>query len=190
MWPDRVLNISSAAALGVWKLQSQVCLGSKWLPRRQVAVQAGADIIFGWTPVQYLITQSNLSTVWMLSISVRVIKRSRTLGKHKNEDTAARWWDCFNSQSVSYSFDPQLKGSQPHKADKLKSRRGGQAQDDSICFKPTHQKKKEGKKKHLTAVTTGQKKVETNNKIHDAIKQIHSWGVGLRSHKLNHSRAA
>lgn len=41
-------------------------------------------------------------------------------------------------------------------------------------------KKKEGKKNYLTAVTTGQKKVETNNKIHDAIKQIHSWGVGLR----------
>lgn len=86
-------------------------------------------------PVQNLITQSNLSTVWVPSISVRVIKRSRTLGKHRNEDTAARWWDCFNSRSVSYSFDPQLKGSQPHKADKLRSRWRGQAQDDSICFK-------------------------------------------------------
>lgn len=86
-------------------------------------------------PVQYLIAQSNLSVVWMPSISVRLIKRSRTLGKHRNEDTAARWWDCFNSQSVSYSFDRQLKGSQPHKADKLRSRGRGKTLDDSICFK-------------------------------------------------------
>lgn len=110
------------------------CLRSKWLPQIGWCTSRGRHH-FLLNPAQYLITQSNLSVVWMPSISVRVIKRSRTLGKHRNEDTAARWWDCFNSQSVSYGFDPQLKGSQPHRADKLRSMGRGQARDNSICFK-------------------------------------------------------
>lgn len=160
MLPNKVLNISNC----VWAFESAITNG--WVPGIKMAT-----FQIGWctsrgrhhfllNPVQYLITQPNLSTVWMPSISVRVIRRSRTLGKHMNEDTAARWWDCFNSQSVSYSFDPQLKGSQLHKADKLRSRGRGQTQDDSICFKSPKKKKPN---------------LISKLKICNAIKQIHRW---------------
>lgn len=174
-WSSCCFNILSAIVLEHLKLQSQMveCLRSKWLPQIGWCTSRGRHH-FLLNPAQYLITQSNLSVVWMPSISVRVIKRSRTLGKHRNEDTAARWWDCFNSQSVSYGFDPQLKGSQPHRADKLRSTGRGQAWDDSICFKL---------QKYMPTTTSATPKCG---------RQLNKFtgGMLLRCHKLNHFMAA
>lgn len=142
--------------------------GFKIAPSHQISgCTSRAVRHFLLNPLQHPITQSNISTVWMPSISVRVIKSSRALGKHGNEDTAACWWDRLNSQSVSYSFDPQLKGGRRHKADKLRSRGRGQAQDNSICFLSSPPRKHKKKKKKKTQIS--------KDWICDAIRQIYRW---------------
>lgn len=80
---DKVQNSLLTVLFDILKLQSHLVAYPRSIcpPIKALDAQTETDIIFSWTLAENLITQSNLSAVWMPSISVRVIKRCRTLGE-------------------------------------------------------------------------------------------------------------